>query len=186
MGATGWVRYVPYEDDFGEALRKARREVFLAGDYEAPPPVVGDDDFRAVLADLAAFGGLEAFGGVSEVVEPSAVGAAAPPPVPGAPEPRDDLDRDIERMLTSTMDRGSHSLLDVVTVGPAGGPGVVTPLTADELRVLFGTDRPTGTQVAQAEDAILQRCPRWEGRLVVVHDPTGSPTHLCFLGVSGA
>lgn len=181
MGATCWVRYVPYEADFGEALWKARREVFEAGDYAAPYGMSGDEagapSDEDVQASMAEFLGVDAadLEGFEEMVPESVRG----------PAPRDELDERIAGMLNMTMDQGSHSILDLVRVGDQPGFGVVTPVPEAELEELVGTARPTRIQVEAIETSLFDRCPRWEGRLVVVHDDTGAPQELCFLGVSG-
>jgi hypothetical protein len=175
------VRYVPYDVDFGETLWRARREAFLAGDYSAPNGISGNEAGAMsdgdVQASMAEFLGVD----VADLEEFENM----VPEGTQSPAPRDDLDERIARMLTMTMDQGSHSILDVVQVGEWPGIGVVTPVPEAELQELVGTSRPTHPQVAATEAALMERCPRWEGRLVVVHDDQGNPDELCFLGVTG-
>lgn len=93
-----------------------------------------------------------------------------------------------DELLAAQADSGTHSIIDI-DAGISDHPrmGTVSPLTAAQLRSLFGTTEPTAEQVrAWAEEggyAQLRR--RWEGVYLVSYDATHTPDLLHFAGFSG-
>ncbi len=97
-------------------------------------------------------------------------------------------------------EEGTHSILDMDRLIPADdedNDGTVRPLTPDELRRYFGTDRPSeadfdrvylctpGTDpVEWARRDILTDLRGWSGRYTVLYD-AGRPQQIIFFGFSG-
>jgi hypothetical protein len=86
---------------------------------------------------------------------------------------------------------GTHSIIDVVRVVPAGSGhqeyGTIRPLTGDETFVLFGVSRPSRADfdaVRWAELDELVAGGRGTGRAVVLWT-AGQPTEIAFWGYSG-
>ena len=180
MGASCWMTIVPYEDDFGDALWQARRQVFQNGDYQPPYGMtreeagrLSDEDIQAATAEFFGIGPDE----LADLNDRAPEGLEPP-------APRDDLDKQIIRMLNMTMDAGSHSILDIWRVDREAGFGVVVPLAEAETLQIFGTLTPSRSQVEQAQQELWDRCPRWQGVLVVAYD-AAKPSEICFLGASG-
>jgi hypothetical protein len=88
-------------------------------------------------------------------------------------------------MFNLTMDAGSHSILDMQRVSAKPGFGNVVPMTEAEMQQIPGTTKPTVADVEEAKDRPWQRCRRWEGLLVVIHDDAGAPSEISFLGAPG-
>jgi hypothetical protein len=86
---------------------------------------------------------------------------------------------------------GTHSILDVWRVLPAGSPDeyfAVMPLTADQVQTAFGTTTPTRAQFSAAYDdrtGVITDVPRWSGRFTTLYDDDGNLTELVVWGVSG-
>jgi hypothetical protein len=85
---------------------------------------------------------------------------------------------------------GTHSILDIYRVLPAGSPdefGAIMPLTAEELQTAFGTSAPTRAQFDAVYDggmSLIVDFPRWSGRYTTLHDD-GQPTEIAVWGFSG-
>lgn len=89
------------------------------------------------------------------------------------------------RMRALGLDtEGTHSILDMTSIGPEPGFGVVAPLDDDQLDALFGTLTPTRAQVEAERGLIEQIRDRWEGTYVVAYQD-GAPSEILFIGVSG-
>jgi hypothetical protein len=178
MGASSWVYFAPYDPDFNEALWRLRRVTFIKGDYSGPRFMSGteaaDLTDTEVQAAAAAFLGIEA----RDLV-------ALDPLARERPGPRDELDRRINRVLHLTLDRGTHSILDMTHVADRPGLAVVAPLSSSDLTRVLGTSRPTKALIAAAVRPLAELRGRWQGSLAVVHDATSRPVELCFLGRSG-
>ncbi len=83
-------------------------------------------------------------------------------------------------------EEGTHSILDMVEVVDSGAEDDVARvrvLREDEVRALFGTDRPTAADFErfQAGEWYVER---WQGHVTTLYQD-GQPASLAFWGVSG-
>jgi hypothetical protein len=83
-----------------------------------------------------------------------------------------------------TITEGTHSILDMDSVGVESEHGVLCPLTDEELVAKFGTTKPSRAQIEAEESALQSWRYRWEGTYVVAYDGE-SPTEILFVGFSG-
>jgi len=97
-------------------------------------------------------------------------------------------------------EQGTHSILDMDSIIPADDQdhdGSVRPLTPDEVREYFGTDRPTeadfdrvyrytpGTDIDEwSSRGLLADLRRWSGRYTTLYDGS-QPQQIIFFGESG-
>ncbi len=85
---------------------------------------------------------------------------------------------------------GTHSILDIDRVLPAGSPDdvfAVVALSSDEVQRAFGTTTPTREQfdaVFRNGEDFIADFPRWSGRFTPLYED-GRPTSLAFWGFSG-
>lgn len=79
---------------------------------------------------------------------------------------------------------GTHSILDMTSIGPEPAFGVLAPLDDDQIDALFGTLTPTRAQVDAARGLIEQIRDRWEGTYVIAYQD-GAPSEILFIGSSG-
>ena len=87
--------------------------------------------------------------------------------------------RDALRIAGAT---GTRSILDIERIADRPDCGAVTPLSAEELRSLFGTEQPNRNAVEQSE-ALLERIERGQGVFVITYE-RGSPSGIFFAGYS--
>lgn len=178
MGGVPWMYFVPYERDVQDALDRLKAREFHAGRYY---PVI---DTVPYLLDDA--------GPTPGAAHPSIEAARAAAAETGT---RSILDMD--RVATESRSPGSlHTLLMAMgarmveggeafsedELQSAMGFGVITPVSRETLRRLYGTDTPTRAMVTEAHD-FLEGVERGTGVYVVVHDGA-APTDICFAGYS--
>lgn len=147
MAGTVWTHFVPHDPDVEAAI------------------AMTDEEAEARAAELVGMA-LDHYRG------------SMWPGIGGArPEPRDDLDRQINRVVLLSLDNGTHSVLDVAHASP-------TPVGAAER--WFGSDRPTRRHIEERplNGGWLPR--RWHAWAIDVYDGEGGdPVELCFLGNTG-
>jgi hypothetical protein len=164
MGASGWTYFVPYEVDINQALQKLRESVFLSGEYFSEAKflamVIETTQERMPLKTLQRF--------QAELTQ-----------VKDKPRPRN-----IQELLQMNGENGTHSIIDIDGVSEGSGFGKVAPLSPQHLMKFFGTERPTREMIEGKTDEVLGLCQRWEGVYFVVFQ-NGSPSEICFIGVSG-
>jgi len=199
MGSTTWDYFTRYDADAGAALRRLRRQVFRKGRYERFVPSQED---------------LEVFHGKPRRIDPS-----VPPEERariqqvqqedgmiqlaariqnilgewgGETDPVPDYSkkpRTIKALLKEQGESGTHSILDIERVAAQPQSGAVTPMPAERLRKIFGTDKPTRKMVDSkrgayelVEDPFVSE--RWQGVYFTVYRD-GKPDELFFIGTSG-
>lgn len=81
-------------------------------------------------------------------------------------------------------EEGTHSILDMVEVAESGGEATVRVLREDEVRALFGTDRPSAADFERVLESEDWHVDRWQGRVTTLYQD-GEPTTLAFWGISG-
>ena len=81
-------------------------------------------------------------------------------------------------------EEGTHPILDMVEVAEAGAEATVRVLREDEVRALFGTDRPAAADFERFLESEDWHVDRWQGRVTTLYQD-GEPTALAFWGISG-
>jgi hypothetical protein len=80
---------------------------------------------------------------------------------------------------------GTHSVLDMHTIGTANEPGVVVALSPEQTRELLGSERPTRDDfLSRYKQEAVGHVERWTGRMAVLFQGD-QPHELAFWGVSG-
>ncbi|HTB85545.1 MAG TPA: hypothetical protein VK742_17995 [Candidatus Sulfotelmatobacter sp.] len=201
MGATTWDYFVPYDDDVGGALQRLRELVFREGRYERftcsadelKPfqEVPGIVDQTAPLEkqvqkqegeSILQWGVriqklLDQFGGESPKAEPD----------------YSKTPKTIDELLEEQGESGTHSILDIQRISPVPEFGAVSPMPAERLSEIFGTDKPTRKMVEsklgdcrEAHDLVENPLvtERWQGVYFILYRD-GKPAELFFMGTSG-
>ena len=88
----------------------------------------------------------------------------------------------LDELWEKVTEDGTRSILDMEGVSEEPDFAMVTPLTKEQLRELYGTEQPTHGQVADQQD-IYEMLERGQGASVVVYEQ-GRPTELFFAGYS--
>ncbi len=89
----------------------------------------------------------------------------------------------IEEALEASMEDGTRSILDILSIGAEPDYCVAAPYTSDELQAILGTTSPTEAQANQGLSALLDPLERGKARYVILHEG-GAPAKLMFLGYS--
>jgi len=189
MGASGWQYKIPYQSDMDKALAELRQRVFDQGEYEYPVPDFGildemgffqEDDGEAKITMLREYGmacviPIYEASGTSGLV--SALEAIAVDPIKSL----EDLD-----LLQNFSCDGTHSILDIYGISPTRVFGMLSPIPAEQLISIFGTDRPTAGHLASGvlyDDHSLYS--RGEGVYCTVYGADGLPESIIIAGASG-
>jgi hypothetical protein len=77
---------------------------------------------------------------------------------------------------------GTRSILDIKRIAPRPDYCVAAPLTPDEYRKYFGTDKPALDQIRECED-LWDDLERGMARYVFAYEE-GRPTKIIFIGYS--
>jgi hypothetical protein len=172
MGASGWNYFVPYQSDISKALQELRAAVFQRGEYYQRDPSWKDMTFEDFLPpgmdeeETAEF--LEEFQRLQALPEPTS----------------------IETLIEWNGEEGTHSIIDIHEIAPTPSFGAAAPLSSDELKTFFGTDKSTREMIENKEydlAVFLQNDlgrSRWEGTYIVVYKEN-DPTEIYFTGYSG-
>jgi hypothetical protein len=182
MGATTWNYFVPYEADAASALQRLRQQVFKEGKYGSGIPKT--EDMRAMLEQMIAQGPNpdEARRRMDQALAKIEQLRHLMPPEPPKPAT-------IEALLEQRAENGTHSILDIQRISPTPDFASVCPMPADDLRTVFGTDKPTREMVEDklGDEPLVEHplvAERWQGTYFVVFRD-GQPNELCFVGTSG-
>ncbi len=143
MGASGWTYFVPFQEDIASAFRELQEAVFRNGEYYKPGAFYG-----ALLEDMPPE--------MKEMMAPMIE------EMQGEGEPQS-----IEELREMSGEEGTHSILDMEGISATPDFGVLTPLDAEELLDLFGTDKPTRSMIEERAEAVLERRGRWERSICV-------------------
>ena len=181
MGASGWSYFVPYQTDISKALQDLREAVFQKGEYYLRDVSENDLSFDDVspsgldLTEEERSDYLTILQGRQSLLEERET----------LPKPTS-----IETLLQWNAEEGTHSIIDIEQVAQAPSFGVVAPLSNEEIKSFFGTEKPTRTMVENKEGALtvflqneLGRS-RWQGTYIVVYKEN-EPTEIYFTGYSG-
>ena len=172
MGASGWSYFVPYQEDISIALQELREAVFQRSEYYQRDPYWKNmtfDDFLHPDMDkdeIAEY--LEEFQRLQALPEPTS----------------------IETLIQWNGEEGTHSIIDINGIATTSSFGVVAPLTSDELKRFFGTDKPTHEMIKSKETALVEFIQqgigryRGEGTYIIVYKD-GKPDEIYFTGYSG-
>ncbi|MBN9692975.1 MAG: hypothetical protein J0M24_22255 [Verrucomicrobia bacterium] len=167
MGATGWNYFAPYQADIEAALQKLRAEVFERGEYGQaqgmPPEVLASLPPEAreaweKLRDLEA----QRLGGPSREFAT------------------------IDELLEAAAADGTHSILDILSIGSEPDFGTAWPAPSDVVQRVYGAERPSRAQVEARIGSISEalELERWQAVYVLVYEQ-GRPVEIYFEGVSG-
>ena len=97
-------------------------------------------------------------------------------------DPRLPAPKTIAEAVEQAAEQGTRSILDMLTVGDAPDFSTVAKLPDDQLRALYGTEKPTRA-VVEAEQGFYEDLDRGQGIYIVVYDGE-QPSELCFAGYS--
>jgi hypothetical protein len=174
MGASGWNYFVPYQPDIFKALQELREAVFQRGEYYQRDPYWKDMTFEEFLPpDL----GLSEEDRADYLVEFQELQAL--------PEPTS-----IETLIQWNGEEGTHSIIDIYEIAPTSSFGVAAPLSSEELKSFFGTDKPTREIIESKETALVEFLQRemgryrGEGTYIIVYK-ADEADEICFAGYSG-
>jgi hypothetical protein len=194
VGASAWNYFVPYQADISTALQRLRDEVFAKGEHLSGIGISRPDMEAA----------LKACGGDMESTLKEFSARASDPNLPSQVQNKfatlveqlRQLDnskaslpkpRTIEELLERQGDSGTHSILDIVRVSPASEFGAVSPLPTSRLIEIFGSDKPSRTQIENVyEEGALNEytSERWRGIYIVAY-ASELPHEIFFAGCSG-
>ena len=188
MGGQPWMYFVPYEGDLQAALERLREREFRAGRYNPAMPMIPfpvDPDGPAPGAKHASVEAARAAAdadGTRSILDMDRV--ATEPRVAGALDPMVALQEHMDAAFADAGPGGPVDLsqIDVGGLMGAAGFGVVTPVTPDELRRLYGTTTPSREAVAKAP-GFLDDVDRGMGVYVILYEGD-TPTGICFAGYS--
>ena len=174
MGASGWNYFVLYQPDISRALQELRESIFQQGKYYQRDPYWKDMTFEEFLPPDPDFSEEDKADYLAEFQALQAL-----------PEPTS-----IETLLKWNGEDGTHSIIDINEVASASSFGAVAPLSNEELKRFFGTEKPTREMIENKERELavfLQRelgRDRWEGTYIVVYKEN-EPVEIYFTGYSG-
>jgi hypothetical protein len=164
MGASGWAYLAQYQVDLNQALETLREVVFQSGEYFT------EAKFLAMVIE-----------NTQESMSPEAL---RPLQDRLAELENESQPRTIQELLQMNGENGTHSIIDIKGVAETSEFGKVAPLSSQQLMKFFGTERPTREMAEEKLDEIENLCQRGEGVYFVVFQ-NGSPSEICFIGISG-
>ena len=174
MGASGWNYFVAYQPDISKALQELREAVFQRGEYYQRDPFWKDMKFEEFFpADL----------GLSE--EDKADYLAEFQALQALPEPTS-----IKTLIDWNGEDGTHSIIDIHEIAQTSSFGMVAPLSSEDLKRFFGTDKPTRAMIESKEMDLARFLQkemgryRGEGTCIIVYKD-GDPNEIYFAGYSG-
>ena len=91
--------------------------------------------------------------------------------------------KSVDALRRASGEAGTFSIIDVVRIGAAPGPGIAGPLPAALLKRLLGNVRPSVDQVREARTELLAELKRGHAAYVVCWSDD-QPTHVFFMGWS--
>jgi hypothetical protein len=173
MGASGWHYFAPFQADISKALRELQEDIFQRGNY-----LKMDDSLESIDEWIASLRTLPADDHLTTTMLNEAQWRRQ---LVSRGEPTT-----IEELREWNAESGTHSIIDILSVGDVATFGVAAPLTDEELVRLFGTTQPTRTMtdVSETIRTLTDLRDNWEGTYVVLyHD--GQPDEILFAGFSG-
>jgi hypothetical protein len=168
MGASGWVYFVPYQPDINKALQELREAVFKSGAYYTQAAFVASIDEDEIAKHIP-----------SEYAELFKATLQKLRSEPQPPKPNS-----IAELLEMNGESGTHSIIDINGISSTPDFGMAAPLSQQQLRKFFGTEKPTRSIVEQHADEIQSLRRRWEATYIIIYRD-GSPGEIFFTGFSG-
>jgi hypothetical protein len=174
MGASGWAYFVPYQADISKALQELREAVFQRGEYYQRSSDWKDMTFEEYLPPK-----------LSLTEEDKAELFAEFQELQTLPEPTS-----IETLIQWNAEDGTHSIIDIDEIAPTPSIAAAAPLSEEELRRFFGTEKPTRDMIETKKWELrefLQRemgRSRGEGTYIIVYKDD-EPDEIYFIGYSG-
>jgi hypothetical protein len=180
MGASGWSYFVPYQKDVGRALQALKTGVFSEGRY-CCPPVPAVEELESARVNLPS-------------LSPDPTQAGQEPDLllsllkTKQSKPRR-IPRTIKALLKQCGAKGTHSILDIECISSEPAFAAITPLSRDQLLVIFGTARPLHAEVERWSTRVeLPGAPhlyeRWQGIYLIIYR-NGRADEIYFEGCSG-
>jgi len=92
----------------------------------------------------------------------------------------------IAEVLAQSGESGTHSILDIERVSLLPALQTVSPLSAERLQEVFGTDKPTRQMVEDMieDDELEELNPRYQGIYIIIYK-SNQPDTICFVGSFG-
>ncbi len=97
----------------------------------------------------------------------------------------------IDELRERCGEQGTHSIIDIRQVSPEPIKYSISPLSADRVKELLGTDKPELTefendfeQAARDETELFDEGENWQGIYLTLYKD-GKPSHIFFHGMSG-
>ncbi len=97
----------------------------------------------------------------------------------------------IEALRERCGEQGTHSILDIRHISHEPTMYSVSPLSADRVKELFGTDKPElsqfendFTEASRDETELFDEGENWQGIYLTLYKD-GHPSHIFFHGMSG-
>ena len=172
MGASSWNYFVPFQKDLSKALQELRETVFLRSEYYRRDSFWKEMTFEDFLPpgmdeeETTEF--LEEFQRLQALPEPTS----------------------IETLIQWNGEDGTHSIIDIHEIAATSSFGAVAPLSSEELKRFFGTNKPTRAMIERKGNdlfAFLQQEMgryRGEGTYIIVYKD-GEPDEIYFVGYLG-
>ena len=90
----------------------------------------------------------------------------------------------IEELVERAAEDGTHSILDIDRVSDDLDFGAVAPMPAELLLRIYGTEKPTRSDIEAHQYEAIENIERWQGYYTVVYE-NDQPSEFYFEGVSG-
>jgi hypothetical protein len=200
MGATTWDYFATYDDDVSSALERLRQQTFRIGNYERFVPT--SDELERAVAFTEQIES-ETFDPEKSVhpkpgepmlewamrIQQQMNKLAGTPPKQSQRKEQANKPATIDELLEEQGESGTHSILDIQRVSDTPEFGAVSPMPAERLLKIFGTDKPTRKMVeSKLGDVDLMEDPlvseRWHGVYFTVYR-NDKPDEIFFIGTSG-
>jgi len=175
---SGWIYFVPYEDNINAALKKLRRHVFESGEYYAPfTKAQMMADLTTSIQRASSFPDPEVAAGMQAEFKAHLAQLSSLPVATT-------IEQKIEEALILYKDMGTRSILDIRGVSTSPESGKAYPLPFDVLKHIVGSEKPSQEMVRQCELRFMESIPRWRATYFAVYK-NGVRDQICFVGFTG-
>lgn len=94
------------------------------------------------------------------------------------------MPKTIEELVEHAAEDGTHSILDIERVSDGLDFGAVAPMPVELLLKIYGTEKPTRSDIEAHQYEATENIERWQGYYTVVYE-NEQPSEFYFEGVSG-
>ena len=153
MGASGWIYYVPYQEDLEQALQELRRHIFVTDQYNHFSEREWIVDINGEEIDASQ---------MQEVIEQEDGSLVPVPPLIFFPKT---LEEEMEETVRRTGGQGTHSILDIGHVITDSRYYGDVPLPEEIIQDIFAWVRPTRATLSTitSQEQIWPRVTGWFG-----------------------